>query len=139
MSELNRAVLHAYLDDALDDAEMARVEQLLRSSDSARQALVSAMDERDRGEHSLGAIWRREHLTCPTREQLSSYLLGVLDDDLTDYLKFHLETIGCRVCTANLADLQALQRETPPESTARRRRYFTSSASLLPTKRDSKK
>jgi anti-sigma factor RsiW len=137
MSDLNRAVLHAYLDDALDDAEMARVEQLLRSSDAAREALASAMEERDRGEHSLGAIWRREHLTCPTREQLSSYLLGVLDDDLTDYLKFHLETIGCRVCTANLADLQA-QRETPPESSARRRRYFTSSASLLPTKRESK-
>src|SRR5262245_65902410 len=103
MSDLNRALLHAYLDDALDDAEMARIEQLVRNSESARQSLVAAMQERDRGEHSLGAIWRREHLTCPKREQLSSYLLGVLDDELIDYLKLHLEMIGCRVCSANLA------------------------------------
>jgi anti-sigma factor RsiW len=139
MNDLNRALLHAYLDDALDDAETARIEQLVRTSDTARQSLLAAMQERDRGEHSLGAIWRREHLTCPTREQLSSYLLGVLDDERTDYLKFHLETVACRVCVANLADLEALQGEAIPESSARRRRYFTSSAGLLPATRDTKK
>jgi len=38
----------------------ARVEQALRSSEALRQSLRKVMQERDRGEHSLGAIWRRE-------------------------------------------------------------------------------
>jgi hypothetical protein len=90
------------------------------------------MQERDRGEHSLGAIWRRSRLTCPSREQLGSYLLQVLDPDLQDYLEFHLRTVGCSYCLANLADLQALQKEPPPKVRERRRRFFESSAGLLP-------
>src|ERR1700758_4830315 len=111
MSEISREQLHAYLDDALSDAETAKVEQALRTSEALRRALRQAMQERDRGEHSLGAVWRRERLTCPTREQLGSYLLQVLDDGLQDYLDFHLHVVGCPFCVANLADLQALQQE----------------------------
>src|SRR5450432_87277 len=102
MTNVSREMLHAYLDDALSETEMSRVEQAVRSSDAMRKALLAAMQERDRGDHALGAIWRRERLTCPSREQLSSYLLQVLDDDLHTYLTFHLETIGCRYCLANL-------------------------------------
>src|ERR1041384_4901830 len=80
MSDITREQLHAYLDDALSDAETAKVEQALRDSEPLRRSLRQAMQERDRGEHSLGAVWRRERLTCPTREQLGSYLLQVLDD-----------------------------------------------------------
>ena len=67
------------------------------------------LQERDRGEHSVGAIWRRQRLSCVKREQLGSYLLGVLDDDVQDYIQFHLRTIGCAYCLANLADLQTQQ------------------------------
>src|SRR5487761_796486 len=104
MSEITREQLHAYLDDALSDAETAKVEQSLRDSETLRRSLRQAMQERDRGEHSLGAVWRRERLTCPTREQLGSYLLQVLDDDEQDYFAFHLQVIGCPFCVANLAD-----------------------------------
>src|SRR5918911_2956436 len=113
MSEITREQLHAYLDDALTDAEMARVEQALRDSEPLRRALRQALQERDRGEHSLGAVWRRERLTCPTREQLGSYLLGVLEEAEQDYFDFHLEVIECPYCVANLADLQAAQQEPP--------------------------
>ena len=64
MSEISREQLHAYLDDALSDAETAQVEQALRDSESLRRSLRQALQERDRGEHSLGAVWRRERLTC---------------------------------------------------------------------------
>src|SRR5947209_17797300 len=114
MSEITREQLHAYLDDALTDAETARVEQALRDSEPLRRALGQAMQERDRGEHSLGAVWRRERLTCPGREQLGSYLLGVLDEGHQDYIDFHLNTVGCAYCNANLADLRALQQEPAP-------------------------
>jgi DNA-binding phage protein len=139
MSDISREQLHAYLDDALSDAEMARIEQALRDSESLRRSLRQAMQERDRGEHSLGAVWRRERLTCPTREQLGSYLLQVLDDEQQDYIAFHLQVVGCPYCVANLADLQALQQEPVPQARARRRRFFQSSAGYLQGCQDAKK
>ena len=97
------------------------------------------MQERDRGEHSLGAVWRRERLTCPSREQLGSYLLQVLDDGLQDYIDFHLNTVGCPFCQANLADLEARQQEPAPKAKERRRRYFQSSAGYLQACRETRK
>ena len=139
MSEFSREHLHAYLDDALSDAEMAKVEHALRASEPLRRLLRQAMQERDRGEHSLGAVWRRERLTCPSREQLGSYLLQVLEDEQQDYIEFHLQVIGCPYCVANLADLQALQQESAPNARERRRRFFQSSAGFLHVGRDTKK
>jgi hypothetical protein len=136
MSEITREHLHAYLDDALSDAETARVEQALRQSDALRGQLRQVMQERDRGEHSLGAVWRRERLTCPSREDLNSFLLQVLDEAEQDYVAFHLQTVGCPFCQANLADLQALQQEPAATAKERRRRFFTSSADYLHVAKD---
>jgi hypothetical protein len=138
MMNITREQLHAYLDDALSEAEMAAVEQTLRQSDGIRQQLRQVMQDRDRGDHSLGAVWRRERLTCPTREQLGSYLLQVLDDGWLEYIEFHVKAIGCPFCAANLQDLQTLQEESPPQARARRRRYFESSAGFLHIAREGK-
>jgi DNA-binding phage protein len=130
MPDVTREQLHAYLDDALDDAETARIEKLIRGSAAVRSQLTEVRDERDRGEHSLGAVWRRERLSCPTREQLSSYLHDVLDTDFQAYIVFHLQTIGCPSCQANLDDLKEKQAENAAQ-VKRRRRYFEQSARLL--------
>jgi hypothetical protein len=139
MAEITREQLHAYLNDALTEQEMARVEQTLRNSETLRRSLRQVMQERDRGEHSLGAVWHRERLTCPTREQLGSYLLQVLDDAQQDYIQFHLETVACPFCQANLADLQALQHEATTRSTGRRRKFYESSAGFLQICRETQK
>lgn len=131
MAKITRELLDAYLDDALGDAESAQVEQVLRDSEPMRKMLHALMQERDRGEHSIGAIWRRERLSCPPRDQLGSYLLQVLDPSLQDYIDFHLKLVGCPFCNANLADLRALQEEAPPKASERRRRFFESSAGYL--------
>jgi hypothetical protein len=123
--------LHGYLDDALSEEEAARVENALRHSPSLRQILHRILQERDRGEHSLGAIWRRERTTCPSREELGSYVLGVLDEGQADYLKFHLETIACSWCRANLHDLQSRRKEPSKHAEQRRLKLFTSSAGYL--------
>ncbi|MCC6420863.1 MAG: hypothetical protein IT429_21725 [Gemmataceae bacterium] len=138
MADITREQLAGYLDDALNEAESARIEQALRQSDTLRRQLRTLLVERDRGEHSLGAIWRRRRLTCPTREQLGSFLLGVLEPDHQDYLDFHLHTIGCAFCLANLADLRS-QQEAAPRVSERRRRYFESSAGLLPCQGDERR
>jgi len=130
MTDVSREHLHAYLDDALSDAETARLESLLRSSEPLRQRLRDVLLERDRGEHSIGAVWRRERLTCPTREQLGSYLLEVLDAELHDYVEFHLKTVACPYCQANLDDLRDHTAEPAPKA-QRRKRYYESSAGLL--------
>jgi hypothetical protein len=135
-TEITREQLHAYLDDVLSEVESARIERALRESETLQNRLRVAMQERDRGDHSIGAIWRRERLTCPNREQLGSYLLQVLDDTEMNYLRFHLETIGCPFCVANLADLQSRQSEGGGEVKQRRQRIFQSSAGLLQPNRD---
>ena len=101
MAEVTREQLHAFLDDSLDEAEETRIEKLLRSSAELRTALSKVREERDRGEHSLGGVWRRERLSCLSREQLSSYLHGILEPDLHAYIDFHMKTIGCSFCLAN--------------------------------------
>jgi hypothetical protein len=58
-------------------------------------------------------------------------LLGALDDEHVDYIRFHIDTVGCRFCAANLADLESQQAEAAEQSTRRRRRYFESSAGYL--------
>jgi len=139
MSAINREQLSAYLDDALSDGETAQIEQALRESEPLRRSLRALIQERDRGEHSIGAIWRRERLSCPSREQLGNYLLQVLDSDWQDYIEFHLKTIGCAYCQANLADLQALQKPAEPQAQKRRQRFYESSAGYLNVARDTRK
>lgn len=136
MSQITREHLHAYLDDALTEPETARVEQSLRDDAQLRRQLQQVMQERDRGEHSLGAVWRRERLTCPSRETVQSFLLQVLDEGEQDYIDFHLRTVGCPFCLANLADLEAQKKEPAPQAKERRRRIFQSSAGFLQNSRD---
>jgi len=131
MIEITREHLRAYLDDSLTDAETSRVEQALRDSDGLRGQLTMCLQERDRGEHSVGAVWRRHRLSCPTREQLGSFLLHALEPGYQDYVEFHLQTVACPYCQANLADLKTRQQHAEPQAQQRRRRFFQSSAGLL--------
>jgi anti-sigma factor RsiW len=123
--------LEAYLEEALTPQQMAAVEQELRARPHLLKRLSEINSRRDAGMHSLGEIWRRNRISCPTREQLGSYLLGVLDDEQTDYVRFHLEAVACRLCHANLHDLERRQAESDDSVVVRRRKYFDSSAGYL--------
>lgn len=121
--------LLAFLDEQLPAARAMDLEQQLRSSEPLRLRLSELIQGRESGEHSVGAIWRTHRLSCPTRATLGSYLLGVLDDPSSDYVRFHLETIGCRYCEATFVELQ--QAATPQPVAERRRRFFESSVGGL--------
>src|SRR3954471_12369192 len=106
--------LRSYLADALPPEDLARVEKALRDSSELRGRLEDVRQNRgDATLHTLGAIWRRGRLTCPSRQQLGSYLLEALDPGLSDYVTFHLDVVECPFCQANLADLKA-KAEQPP-------------------------
>ncbi len=129
--QLTDAELEAYLDEALTPEEMAAIEMELRGSTKLLKQLARIHSRRDAGVHSLGEIWRRHRVSCPAREQMGSFLLGVLDDAEADYIRFHLEVVACRVCHANLEDLRRRQAETNESMVVRRRKYFDSSAGYL--------
>ncbi len=125
------ADLEAYLDEALPTEEMTRIELALRADSQLAAKLAEIIARRDSGMVSLGAIWRRHRLSCPARQELGSYLLGVLPEETARYLEFHLDVAGCRYCQANLSDLKEQQAEPHEAVQDRRRKYFQSSAGRL--------
>jgi hypothetical protein len=130
----SNADLESYLDETLAPEDAARLEQALRSKPELRARLAELNAGRDAGLHSLGAIWRRERLSCASRAELGSYLLDVLPTEQAAYLTFHLEVVACRYCQANLADLKNQRQEQPPAVSRRRQKFFQSSAGLLRAK-----
>jgi hypothetical protein len=131
--DFTTAELQSYIDESLPVEKMAAVEDALRRDPSLLRTLEGINGRRDAGVHSLGEIWRRNRLTCPTRQQLGSYLLGILSDDQAGYIRFHLDTIGCRYCQANLTDLKSQQ--APPAVAQRRSKYLKSSVGYLKSRR----
>jgi hypothetical protein len=130
--EIDDETLRSYLADALPAEDLARVEKALRDSSELRARLEDVRQNRgDPNLHTLGAIWRRGRLTCPTRQQLGSFLLDALDPDLSGYLKFHLEVVECPFCQANLADLKAKGSQPSAVVKNRHNRILKSSQHLL--------
>ena len=134
--DFSQSEIEAYLDEALPAEEMASIERDLRADPNLLQQIKQVSGRREAGLHTVGAIWRRQRASCATREQWGSYLLGVLATEHADYLKFHLEQVGCAYCRANLEDLSQQQTELPTSTKARRRKYFQSSAGYLRSDRD---
>jgi len=130
-TKFTHADLEAYLDEALLPADMAEVERQLRTNRQLGRELAAINARRDAGVHTLGEIWRRQRVSCPTREQLGSFLLGALAPEHADYIAFHIEKAGCRFCRANHDDLKARQEEANDAVATRRKKYFQSSAGYL--------
>ncbi len=129
---ISNVELESYLDEALPQERMAEIENAFRDDPKLGERFAEIVSKRDAGVHTLGSIWRRNRLSCPSREKLGSYLLKVLDPDETEYINFHLETIGCRYCNASLGDLgQQHEAADAKERESRRTKYFQSSAGYL--------
>jgi hypothetical protein len=128
---LSEVELEAYLDEALPMETMAEIERALRNDPKLAERLAGINGRRDAGVHTVGEIWRRHRLSCPTREQLGSYLLRALETDVAGFVRFHLEVSGCRTCRANLDDLKNRQTDEPAAVDGRRKKYFQSSAGHL--------
>lgn len=123
------AELLAYLDETLAISRSVLLEQQLRLDPILQKRITELARERDQGGHSIGEIWRRDRLSCLSRDLLGSYLLGVVPPALKDYIEFHLQIINCRYCQANLDDLQ--QQDQGQTDQHLQKRYFESSAGVL--------
>lgn len=122
------AELLAYLDEQLPVARSAELEAALRSTPRLARRLETLLADEERTDLSLEGVWRRRRLSCPARSTWALYLAGGLGDGLKQYLEFHLHTVGCRSCTANVEDLR---RGLDDESPRRTRRVFETSIGRL--------
>lgn len=129
------AELEAYLDEALPAAAMASIEAALREQPELLEQLSAINRRRDAGVHSLGEVWRRHRLSCPTRDELGRYLMDAMDGAQADFIRFHIELSGCRFCAANAEDMRRRMEETGDIAQTRQKRYFDSSAGYLRKKK----
>ncbi|MCS7033087.1 MAG: sigma-70 family RNA polymerase sigma factor [Phycisphaerae bacterium] len=58
-------------------------------------------------------VWESQRPTCPKRSTIGRLMLGTLDGGWKKYVDFHVNTLGCRFCRANLEDLQKQTEEAP--------------------------
>lgn len=125
-----QADLEAYLDEALPPDEMAKVEEELRNTPELGQQLAAIHGRRDAGVHTLGEIWRRHRLTCPSREQLTMHFDKNSPAEEAEYIQFHLEQVQCRLCTASFDDMR-MSREGSEDSASRSQRLLDRSSTYL--------
>jgi RNA polymerase sigma factor (sigma-70 family) len=74
---------------------------------------VSAIEDPGAADSLLTEIWEEHRLSCPKRSTVGGYLLKTLDKPWHDYVDFHLNTLACRFCKANLEDLKEEKQEAP--------------------------
>jgi len=119
--------LLAYAEERLVAERATDVERHLRSEPALGERLAWLLQMSTQTEATLGALWRRGRWSCPSRSIWAAYVQGRLGDGLSQYLEFHLRTIGCRLCEASLRDLQT----GDSHRVGRARRIFESSAGSL--------
>ena len=130
-SPFTDAELEAYLDESLNSSRAAEIEEAIQSDEKLLARLSMINGRRDAGIHTLGEIWRRNQIGVPTTEQMGNFLLGVLADDESDYIRFRMEQLKCPFTLAMFNDLQAQQSESAEMSKSRREKFYKTSAGLL--------
>jgi hypothetical protein len=120
--------LLAYMDERASPTRAAEIERQVRASDALLNRLVQLMQSTERGDVTLGGMWRRGRWSCPPRAVWAGFVGGRLGDGLTQYLQFHLDTVGCRICGASVRDLRE---SDGGDGELRVRKIFQSSAGAL--------
>ena len=130
-SPFTDAELEAYLDESLDSTRATEIEEAIKSDSDLLQRLSVINSCRDAGVHTLGEIWRRNQIGVPSAEVMGNYLLDVLDEEQTAYIKFRMEQLKCPFTVALYDDLLAKQTESAELSASRREKFYKTSAGFL--------
>ncbi len=102
----------------LDEKAVALIKHrnLKQIRESVAQGQLSGEPTSEEFENLLTDLWEYYRFSCPKRNTIGAYMLGTLERDWHQYVEFHLNTLGCRFCRANLDDLQSQSRETQQEA-----------------------
>ena len=80
-------------------------------------------------ETDLRSAWESHRPSCPKRSTLGKYSLGILPPAWEDFVRYHVEILGCLFCDANLQELRKGPSETGAVS---RQHLFQSTIGFLP-------
>lgn len=102
----------------LDEKAVALIKHrnLKQIRESVADLKLSGEPASEEFENLLTDLWETYRFSCPKRNTIGAYMLGTLEPDWHQYVEFHLNTLGCRFCRANLDDLQSQSRETRQEA-----------------------
>ncbi|MEZ5950901.1 MAG: hypothetical protein R3C12_17130 [Planctomycetaceae bacterium] len=133
MSTPSDQELLAYADELLPVEASAAIEQNLREEAALRQRLDQLLQARDQGNLSIGDEWRLHRLSCPSLTELGLFLVRANPPQLDEYIAFHVQTVGCVFCLAQLEEMQASLAADPDDAARQHRRetLYASSAGLL--------
>ncbi len=90
---------------------LKRLRQLAAVRESSSDLLrhLTAAEEGQRPlDMDITALWREYRLSCPARAWWLQYQRGSLAQGPADFLRFHLDDMGCPECRARLDDLEQL-------------------------------
>jgi len=135
--DFSDAELEAFLEESLDPARAAEIEQTARGNPALLKRLAALNRRRDHGGHSLAGIWRRFQIGVPSREEMGQYLLGILDAGRADYIRFRLECLKCPYTQSLLKELQqATDQASISRSRSHRDSIFQSGTQIMSKKND---
>lgn len=77
----------------------------------------------------LTTVWESMRPSCPKRSTLGKYILKILPPDWEDFITFHLVTLSCTFCNANLMELQTSGEV--PDKASQHMRLFNSTIGFL--------
>lgn len=65
---------------------------------------------------SLREVWEDQRPSCPKRTTLGKFVLEILPPDWTDFVQFHVQSLGCSYCRANFDELADFSDADPNEA-----------------------
>ncbi|MCA9215520.1 MAG: sigma-70 family RNA polymerase sigma factor [Planctomycetales bacterium] len=115
--QLIEMVFHAQLRNKSIAERLSMTEQqvalqkhrfIKRVAKSLAEVLPAAESNVDPPERLLLEVWECIRPTCPKRSTLGKFKLATLDTEWLDHIQFHVAELGCRLCQANLDDMERL-------------------------------
>jgi hypothetical protein len=132
MHGFSDAQLLAYAEERLPMAATLQLEKSLESDEKLKTDLRRVCGQHLTGELSLATIWRDFQVGCLSQDQLAAYVGHQLGGALADYVRFHIDEVGCRICEARLDELARLAHNSSNEQvTPLASKCFNSSVGLI--------
>ena len=75
--------------------------------------LASLREESEGLTISVGDLWVRERISCPHRDILMAFVQKSLGQLEMDFIRFHLETVECPSCQAEVEEISDPSRADP--------------------------
>ena len=102
-SKLVDAVESGVMDPELDDH--------IELCTACRSMVTSLREESEGLTISVGDLWVKERISCPHRDILLAYVNKSLSGEEMDYIEFHLETVECPYCQADVMEVTELMNQ----------------------------